>query len=75
MKLKNKLRRRLLAIKSDGEIKIGDDIIFNETKIGKILIDKPNPFALVKLFEPNFSDFKDKELNCGKAKVKIINNY
>ena len=75
MKLKNKLRRRLLAIKTDEEINVGDDLNFGKIKIGKILIEKPNPFALVKLYNPDFSDFKDKELDCGKAKVKIVNNY
>jgi len=75
MKLKNKLRRRLLAIKTDGEIKIGDDLNFGKIKIGKILIDNPYPFALIKLFDPDFSDFKDKELNCGNIKAKIISSY
>jgi folate-binding protein YgfZ len=75
MKLKNKLRRRLLALKTNEEIKIGEDLNFGKIKIGKILIDNPYPFALVKLFDPDFSDFKDKELNCGNAKVKIINSY
>jgi folate-binding protein YgfZ len=75
MKLKNKLRRRLLAIKTNEEINIGDDLNFGEIKIGKILINKPHPFALVKLYDPDFSDFKDKELNCGKIKAKIVNSY
>ena len=75
MKLKNKLRRRLLAIKADEEIKVGDDLNFGEIKIGKILINKPYSFALIKLFDPKFSDFKDKELECGKVKVKIISSY
>ena len=75
MKLKNKLRRRLLPLKTDEEIKIGEDLNFGEIKIGKILINSPYPFALVKLFDPDFSDFKDKELKCGNAKVKIINSY
>ena len=75
MKLKNKLRRRLLPLKTDEEIKIGEDLNFGEIKIGKILINNPYPFALVKLFDPDFSNFKDKELYCGNAKVKIINNY
>ena len=75
MKLKNKLRRRLLPLKTDEEIKIGEDLNFGEIKIGKILINNPYPFALVKLFDPDFSDFRDKELYCGNAKVKIINNY
>jgi len=75
MKLKNKLRRRLLPLKADEKIKIGEDLNFGEIKIGKILINNPYPFALVKLFDPDFSDFKDKELSCGNTKVKIINNY
>jgi folate-binding protein YgfZ len=75
MKLKNKLRRRLLAIKTDEEINAGDDLNFGGIKIGKILINKPHPFALIKLYDPDFSDFKDKELNCGKVKAKIINSY
>ena len=75
MKLKNKLRRRLLPLKTNEKIKIGEDLNFGEIKIGKILINNPYPFALVKLFDPDFSDFKDKELKCGNAKVKIINNY
>ena len=75
MKLKNKLRKRLLAIKTDGDVKVGEDLNFGEIKIGKVLIDKPHSFALVKLFDPDFLDFKDKELNCGKVKAKIINSY
>ena len=75
MKLKNKLRRRLLAIKTNGAVKVGEDLSFGEIKIGKILIDKPHSFALVKLFDPDFPDFKDKELGCGKVKAKIINSY
>jgi folate-binding protein YgfZ len=75
MKLKNKLRRRLLALKTNKEVKIGDDLNFGEIKIGKILIGNPYPFALVKLYDPDFSDFKDKELNCRNVKVKIVNSY
>ena len=75
MKLKNKLRRRLIAVKADGEVLIGDDLTFGKIKIGKILINKPYPFALIKLFDPDFSSFKDKEINCGNTEVKIISNY
>ncbi len=39
MKLKNKLRRRLLALKTNEKIKIGEDLNFGEVKIGKILIN------------------------------------
>ncbi|MDC1212434.1 folate-binding protein [Pelagibacteraceae bacterium] len=75
MKLKNKLRKRLLAVATDGDIEIGEDLKFGGIKIGKILIGKPHSFALVKLFDPDFLDFKDKELDCGKVKAKIINSY
>ena len=75
MKLKNKIRKKLLAVKIDGDIEVGEDLKFGEIKIGKILVDKPHSFALVKLFDPDLSDFKDKELNCGKVKAKIISSY
>ena len=64
-----------MAIRADGDVEVGEDLNFGEIKIGKILIDKPYSFALVKLFDPDFSYFKDKELDCGKVKVKIINSY
>ena len=75
MKLKNKLRRRLLAIKADGFIKAGSQVIFNNIEIGKVLIGGHHPFALIKLFNPEFSEFKDKEILADDKKVKIINSY
>ena len=59
MKLKNKLRRRLLPIKFDQELSIGDELKYNNITIGKVLINKPMPFALVKLFDPDFSEFNN----------------
>ena len=41
---------------------INDKIKYNDKVIGRILIDKPYPFALIKLFDPDFSVFKDKKL-------------
>ena len=73
MKLKNKLRRRLLPIKVEGKINIGNEIMFNNNKIGKVLIGDPYPFALIKLYDPEFSDFKDKEMQSDNKKVKILN--
>ena len=75
MKLKNKLRRRLLAIKTDDSIEIGSELTFNNTKIGKVLIGGSYPFALIKLFDPEFSEFKDKEILADNKKVKIVNSY
>ena len=74
MKLKNKLRRKLVAIETENKINIGDNLSYNGFNIGKILISKPLPFALIKLFDPDFKDFKDKELNCGEVKVKIASD-
>ena len=72
MKLKNKLRRRLLPILSNEKLKIGDEITYNNIKIGKILIDQPHPFGLIKVFEPNLEDFKDKKLLANNKECKIL---
>ena len=72
MKLKNKLRRRLLPISSSKKLNIGDEITFNDIKIGKILIDQPYPFGLIKVLEPNLEDFKDKVLLANKKECKIL---
>ena len=74
MKLKSKLRRKLFAIETDGEVSVGDDLNFGDEKIGKILINKPYPFALVKLFNPDYLEFRDKKLTSGKVSVNLIKN-
>ena len=72
IKLRNKLRRRILPVeKISGEVFENDIIKFNENEIGKILIDKPYTFALIKVVEPDLKDFADIELVCGKSKIKI----
>ena len=73
MKLKNKLRRRLLPVKFDQNLNIGDELKYNNTVIGKVLINKPMPFALVKLFNPDFYEFSDKDISINDKKVKLIN--
>ena len=73
MKLKNKVRRKLLPIKVEGKINIGSEIMFNNNKIGKVLIGDPYPFALIKLYDPEFSEFQDKEMKADNTKVKILN--
>ena len=75
MKLKNKLRRRLLAIKTDVPIKIGAELVFNNKNIGKVLIGGSYTFALIKLFDPEFSEFKNQEILADNKKVRIINSY
>ena len=72
MKLKNKLRRRLLPISSSKKLNIGDEITFNNIKIGKILIDQPYPFGLIKVLEPDLEDFKDKVLLANNKECKIL---
>ena len=53
------------------ELNVGDEITFKKSKIGKILIDKPHPFALVKMYDPDFEEFKDKEIIINGKKCKI----
>ena len=61
-----------MPIKAEIDIKIGDEIKFNNSVIGKILIDKPYPFALIKLFDPEFSLFKNQKLTVNNKFVEII---
>ena len=71
MKLKNKLRRKLMPIKTDQQLKLEDEIFFKNSKIGKILINKPYPFALIKMYDPDFQEFKDQDLTVNGKKCKI----
>ena len=72
MKLKNKLRRRLLPISSCEKLNIGDELTYNNTKIGKILIDEPYPFGLIKILEPDLKEFKDKKLLANNKQCEIL---
>ena len=73
IKLRNKLRRRILPIqKISGEISENDVIKYKNNDIGKVLIDKPYSFALVKVVDPDLKEFTNTELMCGKSKVKIL---
>ena len=74
MKLKNKLRRRLLPVESSKKLNVGDELIFDGSKIGKVLINSPYPFALIKQFDPAFEVFKNHEIETSHSKVKIISN-
>jgi folate-binding protein YgfZ len=70
IKLKNKLSKRLLPIDLvEGELTQDESIYFKDNEIGKVLIEKEYPFALIKYQDKNFienSDFKTKE-----ASIKI----
>ena len=72
MKLKNKLRRRLVALKSEKKLNIGSDVNYKGIKIGTILISEPYPFALIKLIDPDFSEFNDKDLIVDNNTSKIV---
>ena len=72
MKLKEKLRRRLLPISSTKKLNLGEEIFYNKIKIGKILIEQPYPFGLVKVIDPNVEEFENKELLANNKKCKIL---
>jgi folate-binding protein YgfZ len=72
MKLKEKLRRRLLPISSTEKLNLGEEIYYNKTKIGKILIEQPYPFGLVKVIDPNVEEFENKDLLVNNKKCKIL---
>ncbi len=72
MKLKNKLRRRLMPISSSEKLGIGDEITYNNTKIGKILINEPYPFGLINIFKPDLKEFEDKKLLANNKQCEIL---
>ena len=70
IKLKEKLNKRLFAIKIlEGKIN-SNEIMFEDKEIGKILIDNQNPFALIKFNIENFNF--DNNFKCGDAKIKVM---
>ena len=72
MRLKNKLRKRLLPIISNNPLKISDEIKFNDQVIGKVLIDGQYPFALIKLFDPDFKIYSKQNLKVKEYNVQIL---
>jgi len=71
IKLKNKLTKRLFPIKIvEGNINEGDLIVNKDSEIGKVLIGKKYPFALIKITSDKF-DFNS-TFKINDAKVKII---
>ena len=72
MKLKNKVRRKLIPIIAQNSLKISDEIIFKKQVVGKILIGGTYPFALIKLFNPNFLEFYKEDLEVKENKVQIL---
>ena len=78
IKLKNKLSKRLFPINIiKGELKEGEIIYHNENEIGKVLIEKDYPFALIKYRDKNFiknTDFNTKDASIKIEKLDWINN-
>ena len=70
IKLKNKLSKRLLPIDIvKGELTEGESIFYNENDIGKVLIEKDYPFALIKYLDENFNGKSD--FNTKNASINI----
>ena len=70
IKLKNKLSKRLLPINIvNGKLTEGESIYSNENEIGKVLIEKEYPFALIKYLDENFNG--KYKFNTKEASIKI----
>tara|TARA_Y100000590_G_scaffold2651_1_gene3504 strand:+ start:64 stop:945 length:882 start_codon:yes stop_codon:yes gene_type:complete len=70
IKLKNKLNKKLFAIKIiEGNIN-SDEIFLEDKEVGKLLIKNKNPFAVIKT-QNNLLNFEN-IYKCGDAKVKIL---
>ncbi len=73
IKIRNKLKRRLFALKIDSGKVMSDNLIkFNEKEVGRVLIDNPFPFAIIKTIDPDIKEFLNKELVCGSSKIELI---
>ena len=72
MKLKNKVRRKLFPIITKNTLEISNEIKFKEQVIGKVLIDGFYPFALIKIFDPSFSEFYKENLKVKDTDVQIL---
>jgi len=71
IKLKNKLTKRLLPIKViEGDISAGQSIFTEKTEIGKVLIDKNYPFAVIKHTSEKFNF--DLIFKINNATIRII---
>ena len=71
IKLKNKLTKRLLPIKViEGDISAGQSIFIEKTEIGKILIDKNYPFAVIKHTSEKFNF--DLIFKINNATIRVI---
>ena len=72
IKLKNKLRKKLFALKSNSSLKVGSEITLENNTIGKLLISNPYPFGLLDTTKIDFIKKESTEVLVGKHKAKII---
>ena len=71
IKLKNKLSKRLFPIKIiNGTLSEDEKIYSNNAEIGKVLINKDYPFALIKFLDKNFN--KNHQFESKTATFKIL---
>ena len=71
IKLKNKLSKRLLPIEIiQGNLIKEEKIYSNNVEIGKVIINKEYPFALIKFLDKNFN--KDKIFKSENGSFKIL---
>ena len=74
IKLKNKLSKRLLPIHIiKGKLIEGESIYYNNNEIGKVLIEKDYPFALIKYLDENFNENFEFTTKEGLIKIKTPN--
>lgn len=72
MKLRGKVLKKIMAIKSDIPLTIGTELILEEKKIGEVILDEPFPFGLIKIKDIDLSQIKNYEFYANKSKIKII---
>jgi len=72
MNLKNKVNKRLFAIKIiSGEVKEDQKITLNNEEIGKIIIDGQFPFAIIKINKENKNSLMSKELKTETSTIEV----
>lgn len=72
MRMKKKLRRRLVSIVTEFKIERDSNIIKNNQIIGKVLIDKPYPFGLIKYSDDVSENLIEENLFIDDKKVSLI---
>ena len=71
IKLKNKLSKRLLPINIiKGKLIEGESVYYNNNEVGKVLIEKDYPFALIKYLDENFNENFEFATKEGLIKIK-----